>query len=65
MLRTRVKGPTGLQRRGPVANGTVVQLKRTFSEGQLVYTAPISIEGQNMQVQIDTGSSNLVSILVP
>lgn len=48
-----------LHKRDPVVNGTQIQLKRTFSEGQLVYTAPISIEDQAMEVQVDTGSSDL------
>ncbi|UZJ54949.1 hypothetical protein CBS101457_004269 [Exobasidium rhododendri] len=60
MTRRRVqKRSSGLQRRDPVANGTQIQLTRTFDEGQLVYTAPISIEGQALNVQVDTGSSDL------
>lgn len=52
-----------MQRRDPVRNGTQVQLSRTFSQGQLVYTAPITIQNQNMHVEVDTGSSDLVSEL--
>ena len=53
-----------MQRRDPVRNGTQVQLSRTFSQGQLVYTAPITIQNQNMHVEVDTGSSDLVSELI-
>lgn len=35
-----------------------MQLKRTLNLGQLAYTAPITIEGQELNVQIDTGSSD-------
>jgi len=61
-MQRRLKSRLDLQKRDPVQNGTQIQLKRTFSEGQLVYTAPITIEGQTMNVQIDTGSSDLVSV---
>ncbi|MCO5600715.1 hypothetical protein L7F22_054830 [Adiantum nelumboides] len=60
MLRRRRLGGQGtMQRRDPVRNGTQVQLSRTFSQGQLVYTAPITIQNQNMHVEVDTGSSDL------
>ncbi|PWN36773.1 acid protease [Meira miltonrushii] len=41
-----------------VAKSTVVQLKRTFLQGQLTYTAPITVEGQTLNVQVDTGSAD-------
>lgn len=61
MIQRRKRGQQWMQKRNPVGNGTQVELTRTFSQGQLVYTAPITIEGQDMHVQIDTGSSDLVS----
>lgn len=50
-----------LQKRAPVRSGSQIQLTRGFNAGQLVYTAPVTVEGQTMQVQVDTSTSDLVS----
>lgn len=52
-----------MQRRAAVQNGTQIQLNRAFSAGQLIYTTPVSIENQTLNVQVDTGSSDLVSVI--
>lgn len=41
-----------------VGKGSVVQLKRTFLQSQLTYTAPVTVEGQTLNVQVDTGTSD-------
>lgn len=48
--------------RRAIANGTKVTLQRAFNGGQLTYTAPIDVEGQTVNVQVDTGSSDLVRV---
>lgn len=61
MFSRRTHRPAGHQKRDAIQNGTQLQLSRAFSAGQLIYTAPITIEGQTLNVQVDTGSSDLVS----
>ncbi|PWN53621.1 acid protease [Violaceomyces palustris] len=40
------------------SNATRIVLGRGYSNGQLTYTIPISVGGQNLSVQMDTGSAD-------
>lgn len=46
-----------------LGNGTRIVLTQGDSAGQLIYTMPLMVGSQELPVQVDTGSSDLVSCL--
>jgi hypothetical protein len=58
MSKTMDASSSSRQRKRAVAQDAVLQLQRTFLQGQLIYVTSLVVEGQTMEVQVDTGTSD-------